>query len=97
MNYHGWAFGVRDGQMTREQISARYNEIKHLRKDFKWSGESKYAHNTWRAEAQTEEAAALSAMDVMILADQGNLCFGGTSSSFTSQGVKTFSGTYNTD
>lgn len=97
MIYHGWAFGVRTGQMEREEISKRYEEIKHLRSDFKWSSQVKYAHNTWRAEAQTDEAATLSDMDVMILADQGNLCFGGDCSSFTSEGVKVFKGSYNTD
>lgn len=91
--YHGWAFGVRAGQMTRDEIRARYAEIKHIKKEFDWSGQSKYAHNTFTAAPKTEAAAALSAMDVMIMADDGNLCFGGD----CVKGAGRFSGSYNTD
>lgn len=97
MIYQGWAFGVRPGQMTREQIIARYQEIKHLYRDFEWSSSPKYAHTKWTAKPKTDEARALSSMDVMILADHGNLCFGGDSSLRGVGDSAEFYGCYNTD
>ncbi|AZV02170.1 hypothetical protein Arno162_130 [Pectobacterium phage Arno162] len=92
MNYSGWAFR-KDESEKRKEISERYQEIKHLRKDFKWSVNSCYAHNKFTAEPLTDEAKNLSSFEVLILADDGNLCFGGDCSQ--SNGV--FSGRYNTD
>ena len=56
---------------------ARYVEIAHLSKDFVWSFKTGYANKEYVALAKTDEARALSAHDVALLADDGNLCFGG--------------------
>lgn len=58
---------------------ARYKEIEHLFKDFEWSFKSGYAKREFIAKPKTDEARALSAHDVALLADGGNLCFGGRS------------------
>ena len=53
-----------------------------------------YAHNNFEGKVTTEEAKALTAMDILILADSGNLCFGGCCSL---NGDGSFYGHYNTD
>lgn len=92
--YHGWAFGVRKGQMERDSIRTRFKELEPMRKEFEWGGSSCYAHNKFTAKPLTEAAKALSEMDVLILADWGNLCFGGDCKKSS---AGSFSGSYNTD
>ncbi len=92
--YHGWAFGVHKGQMDRDAIRTRFKEIESMKKEFEWGGNSCYAHNKFTAKPLTEAAKELSSMDVLILADYGNLCFGGECSK-RSDG--SFYGSYNTD
>lgn len=55
----------------------RYEEIKHLDKEFEWTRTPGYAHFRYTAKTTHPEAMQLSSQDVMLLADHGNLCFGG--------------------
>ena len=78
--------------------SIRYNEIKHLCGKFEWKRRSNYAQFEYTATTTDPEARSLSAEDVAILADHGNLCFGGRGFTKREAGDKTiFSGIVHTD
>lgn len=79
--------------------SLRYDEIKHLAQHIDFVFTPGYAHFTYRAETKHPEARALSASDVALLADGGNLCFGcrNTSKSHMDAERTVFSGTVHTD
>lgn len=79
--------------------SERYNEIVHLYPHFTNVRKSpSYACYQFAAETAHPEAAALSAADVALLVDGGNLCFGGRGySKYEKDGVTHFSGTVHTD
>lgn len=77
---------------------ARYDAISHLRSKFTWSRQSGYAHFRYEARTTDPEARSLSAHDVAILADGGNLCFGGRGFGKREAGDETiFSGIVHTD
>lgn len=78
----------------RKKIAARYAEIKHLKADFEWTRKPNYAQFEYVAIALTPAAEELSAEDVALLADSGNLCFGGRG--FSKNG-KRYSGVVYTD
>lgn len=76
----------------------RYDAIKHLRDKFEWARRSNYAQFEFTATTTDPEARSLSADDVALLADGGNLCFGGRGFSKREAGDKTiFSGIVHTD
>ena len=76
----------------------RYDAIKHLRDKFEWTRRSSYAKFEYTATTTDPEARSLSAADVAILADGGNLCFGGRGFTKREAGDKTiFSGIVYTD
>ena len=76
----------------------RYDAIKHLRDKFEWTRRSNYAQFEFTATTTDPEARSLSADDVALLADHGNLCFGGRGFSKREAGDKTiFSGIVHTD
>lgn len=76
----------------------RYAAIKHLSDKFEWSNTPGYAHFRYEARTTDPEARSLSASDVMLLADNGNLCFGGRNASKREAGdVTIFSGIVHTD
>ena len=78
--------------------SIRYNAIKHLRCKFKWTRRPSYAKFEYTATTTDPEARSLSAEDVAILADYGNLCFGGRGYTKREAGDKTiFYGIVHTD
>lgn len=78
--------------------SVRYNAIKHLRSKFEWTRRSSYAKFEFTATTTDPEARSLSAEDVALLADDGNLCFGGRGFTKREAGDKTiFSGIVHTD
>lgn len=93
MNYSGHAF-KEDEKELQATVSKRFKEIERLSDDFKKEFLPSYAHTKFTMTPQTEEAKALSEFDVLIIADGGNLCFGGSCSK-RSDG--TFYGRYNTD
>lgn len=78
--------------------SERYEAIKHLANKFVWSNQYGYANFRYEAITTDPEAANLSAEDVMLIADGGNLCFGGRNAMKRKAGDQTiFSGTVHTD
>lgn len=78
--------------------ASRYDAIKHLASKFTWSRQYGYANFRYEARTTDPEARSLSATDVAILADGGNLCFGGRGFSKREAGDKTiFSGIVHTD
>ena len=56
--------------------SIRYNAIKHLQGKFEWTRRPSYAKFEYTATTTDPEARSLSAADVALLSDGGNLCFG---------------------
>ena len=78
--------------------SIRYNAIKHLRSKFEWTRRASYAKLEYTATTTDPEARSLSAEDVALLADHGNLCFGGRGFNKREAGDKTiFYGVVHTD
>ena len=78
--------------------SIRYDAIKHLRGKFEWTRRSNYAQFEYTATTTDPEARSLSAADVALLADHGNLCFSGRGYTKREAGDKTiFSGIVHTD
>lgn len=78
--------------------SVRYEAIKHLRSKFEWTRRSSYAKFEFTATTTDPEARSLSAEDVALLADYGNLCFGGRGFTKRESGDQTiFSGIVHTD
>lgn len=73
----------------------RYEEIKHLAHLFKFTAQPGYAVKHFTAETTNPEAMKLSAHDVALLADFGNLCFGGRN--FWTNGEGKYKGTIHTD
>jgi hypothetical protein len=90
--FDGYAYKS-DEESLRKAIAIRYEEIFHLKRQFKWVKTPGYAHCRFEAIAETDAARELSARDVLILADEGNLCFGG----FCEQADDRFTGKYYTD
>lgn len=79
--------------------SGRYDQIKHLASKLENHKRSpSYACYQFACTTTDPEAAALSAADVALLVDGGNLCFGGRGySKYEKDGVTHFSGTVHTD
>ena len=78
--------------------SVRYAAISHLASKFEWTRRSSYAKFEYTATTTDPEARSLSADDVALLADHGNLCFGGRGFTKREAGDKTiFSGIVHTD
>ena len=98
MHYSGYAFEGRKGEGKQAEIWMIFQEIKHLNRSeehIKWSGgKSHYGRNSFSGICVSEEAKKLSDLDLLILADGGNLCFGGNCQK---QKDGTFYGSYYTD
>lgn len=78
--------------------SSRADEIKHLASEFKINRIYGYAHYSFEASTDNAEAKLLSAEDVALIVDGGNLCFGGRGFTKREAGDKTiFSGIVHTD
>lgn len=92
MQIKGYAF-----DSNREEVMAkykkRYNEIKHLNETIRLGKKPQYAHTKFSGTLATDEEKQLSELDIALIADHGNLCFGGEC---TKSGDK-FWGSYNTD
>lgn len=78
---------------TGKTIRARYEEIKHLQNEIEIERTPGYAHMKFKSTPLTDAARELSARDILILADSGNLCFGGS----CRKAGDHFAGRYNTD
>lgn len=85
-------------ESAQKARDARYNAIKHLAGKFEWSNTYGYAKFRYEAKTTDPEARSLSAHDVMLLADGGNICFGGRDASKREAGDYTiFYGIVHTD
>lgn len=93
MDYSGWAFN-RDEKERRQIIADRHKIAEPiLRGKIEMDKSPGYNHTRFTATVDESVLDQIDEMDVLIYADNGNLCFGGSCSR---QG-NTFSGSYNTD
>lgn len=92
--YVSWAYTT-DENAKAESNAKYFEELSHLRskEHMSFTTSPQYAHTTFSGELLSEEAQALTADEILLLMDCGNLCFGGHCSK---SGTK-FSGSYNTD
>lgn len=92
--YAGWVH-TQDEQAKAASNNMYYEELKHLkgREHMSFSKSPQYARTNFSGELLSEEAQALTADEILLLMDDGDLCFGGSCSK---TGAK-FSGSYNTD
>lgn len=94
MNYAGWAFKPNEKELSQE-IRERYAIVtEKLKGKIDLNKSPAYGHTRFTAVVDADIADDLDPMDVLIYADHGNLCFGGSCSK-SSDGR--FSGSYNTD
>lgn len=92
MNIQGYAFDA-DRDQTIAKYRKRYEEIKHFGLSLNIRTRPDYAHTHFSGELTTEETQNLSEFDLALIADRGNLCFGGQ----CTKSGSTFTGSYNTD
>jgi hypothetical protein len=91
MHITGWAFKSDEKQLAEEN-SERYDEIVALRPHLNLTKDSGY--NTVRFKGViNDETAHLSEKDLALIADDGNLCFGG----YCVKSDTSFHGEYYTD
>lgn len=92
--YSSWAYSA-DADAKSKSNAEYFEELSHLRskEHMSFTTSPQYAHTTFSGELLSEEARALTADEILLLMDCGNLCFGGRCSKL---GTK-FSGSYNTD
>lgn len=88
----GWAYSATEKDTSKE-YSERYKQIAHLADELKIEKKPQYGHTKFSGVLESPEAHALSDLDLALIADQGNLCFGGR----CSRDGNTFRGSYNTD
>lgn len=74
MQYEGWAFKPNEEEL-RDQNSKRYEEIKHLSQKIRIEKMPLYGRTDFSGEIP--EGIEVSEFDLALLADHGNLCFGG--------------------
>ena len=92
MYIEGWAFKENELDL-RDKNTARFKEIEHLAKELNIKKASMYGRNQFSGVLPTDETKALSEKDLALIADHGNLCFGGSCEKSDDR----FKGTYNTD
>lgn len=92
MNIAAYAFTKNFEEMRNKHL-ARYEEIKHLKTSLKIKKMPRYAHTQFTGVLETDEAKQLSEFDLALIADSGNLCFGGECVKLGNS----FRGSYNTD
>lgn len=88
----GYAF-KKDEREIQKKYSDRFSEISHLRESIRFEFQPDYARTHFSGELLTEEAMKLSEFDIALLADSGNLCFGGECTKYGNR----FRGSYCTD
>jgi len=92
MHIQSYAFKENEDELRDRNIK-RYKEIQHLGKTMEITRTPKYGRGVFKGVLKTDEEKALSEFDLALIADHGNLCFGG---SCTKSG-DAFSGHYFTD
>lgn len=76
MYISGWAF-KEESESIRDGYRARYEEIKNMFNDLDMRRSPSYGKGSFIGTLRTEEEKKLSELDLCLLADSGNLCFGG--------------------
>ena len=92
MYIQGWAFKENEKELGQENYK-RFKEISHMYDEITLNKSPQYGHTKFYGQLLTEEAKQLNEKDIALLADHGNLCFGGECTISGSQ----FTGRYNTD
>ena len=92
MQIQGYAFTPNEVAIMR-QHQQRYAEIRHLAESLRINKRSEYGRVHFEGELTTPEAKQLTELDLALIADYGNLCFGG---SCKIRGDR-FVGSYSTD
>lgn len=92
MQINGWAFSKDETEIS-QRYRQRFKEISHLRKDMSLTKNSQYGRTQFSGALTTPESRALSELDIALIADHGNLCFGGECTKIGDQ----FFGSYNVD
>ena len=92
--YRSWAYTA-DADAKSKSNAEYFEELSHLRskEHMSFTTSTQYARTTFSGELLSEEARALTAGEILLLMDHGNLCFGGS----CSKSGNKFSGSYNTD
>lgn len=90
----GWAFTA-DADQRQKDNAESYKAISHLRnKDHVDIGSTpSYGKTNFSGTLNSDEARALTNQQILLIADRGSLCFGGS----ISRHGDLFSGSYNTD
>jgi hypothetical protein len=91
MYIEGWAFKENKTEISKANYE-RYKEIEHLRGELQLSKQPAYGKGNFSG-VLNESTRHLTEKDLALIADDGNLCFGGTC---TISGDR-FSGSYYTD
>lgn len=92
MIIQGYAFKA-DEKEAREKNRQRLKEISHLEESLQIKKDPQYGHVRFSGVLATDEAKQLSEHDLALIADDGNLCFGGECTKFGDR----FTGKYYTD
>lgn len=92
MNIEGYAFKENEKELQAKH-SARFKELEHLIGKIDMQRTPAYGKGLFSGTLKTDEEKKLTEFDLALLADSGNLCFGGYC---TISGNK-FSGAYWTD
>ncbi len=92
MNIQGHAF-TKDEEEIQAKRFARYKEIQHLRESMILEKAPQYGKTMFAGKLKSDKAKALSEEDIALIADHGNLCFGG----ICTKSGDTFTGCYYTD
>ena len=90
--HNGWAFTENETEKAKENY-AEYTALKEAAAGVTLHKTPAYGHCKFRGELTTDAARALTDVQILLIADGGNLCFGGT----ISRCGDTFSGSYSTD
>lgn len=92
--HKNWAF-ANQATLYQNENNENYNKIKHLKskEHISYNKSPQYAHTTFIGTLISDEAKVLTADELLLLMDDGNLCFGGDC---CKRGDK-FCGSYNTD
>lgn len=76
MQIDGWAFKENEAEL-REQAKLRFEQIKHFSASLNIRKSPQYGQVEFFGDLPTDETRQLSEKDLALIADDGNLCFGG--------------------
>lgn len=76
MNIEGFAFKENESEI-RENYLKRYKEISHHVSTIDMTRIPSYGRGVFSGNLKTDEEKKLTELDLCLIADRGNLCFGG--------------------